>query len=392
MSLLTDISSELLYPVLPVYLKTIGYSFLYIGLLEGLADATAGLSKGYFGKMSDKMERRVIFIRGGYSLSVIGKVLLTVTQHVAGIFMARFTDRLGKGIRTSARDAMLVSQTTKDKLASVFGFHRAMDTCGAVLGPVVALVLLQYYPGQYQLIFIISIVPAILSVLLTFMLKDEPKSQSVPLEKKKAIGFFSYLSYWKDSTKAYRTLVIPLLMFALVNSTDAFLLLRVKETGFSDSLMISCYILYNLIYALLSFPIGIFADKIGRKTVLCGGFICFAIAYFGLGHASAQYQFFILFFIYAIFAACNDAVVKALLSAQSESKDRATALGLYESGRSIAALIASVWTGLLWTMGKPVLAFNISAVTAIVALFFILYFDKRNKSGNGKGFYEKVNA
>ena len=375
-SLLTDVSSELLYPILPVYLKTIGYSFLYIGLLEGFADATAGLTKGYFGNLSDKMGKRVIFIRGGYSLSVIGKSLLILTQHVAGIFMARFTDRLGKGIRTSARDAMLVSQTTKEKLASVFGFHRAMDTLGAVMGPIAALILLKFYPGQYKLIFIISIIPAVLSVLLTLLLKDEKTKHVESIDAKKTVGFFAYLKYWKNSTNAYKALVVPLLLFALVNSTDAFLLLRVKEAGYSDSMMITCYISYNLVYALLSFPIGIFADRIGRKTILCTGFIFFAIAYFGLGLAVSLSTFIFLFFTYAVFAACNEAVAKALLSAQSEPKDRGTALGFYESGRSIASLIASTWTGLLWSMGKPELAFNISAITAVVVVILVFKLDR----------------
>lgn len=380
-SLLTDISSEMLFPVLPVYLKTIGYSFLYIGLLEGFADATAGISKGYFGNMSDKLGRRVVFIRGGYALSVIGKSLLIFSQQVVGIFMARFTDRLGKGIRTSARDALLASQTKKQNLAAVFGFHRSMDTTGAVLGPIIALILLHYFPGRYQLIFVISLLPALLSVFFTFMLKeirlqDEKQEKSLSQEEKRVPGVFSYLGYWKHASKQYRSLVLPLLLFAIVNSTDAFLLLRVKAAGNSDLTMISCYIAYNLIYALLSFPIGIFADKFGRINVLCIGLLLFAVSYFGFAGAESATQFFILFFIYALFSACNESVVKALLSAQCEEKERATALGFYESGRSLSSLVASTWTGLLWSFGNAALAFYISAITTVVVIVFIVKFDK----------------
>ena len=381
MSLLADVSSELLYPVIPVYLKSIGYSFLYIGLLEGFAELTAGLTKGYFGKLSDKLQQRVVFIRAGYGFSTVGRIILTVTHQFAGVFLARFTDRLGKGIRTSARDAYLSSQTTKDKLASVFGFHRAMDTFGAVLGPTIAIILLQYFPGQYTFIFMISIVPSLFSVGLTFLLKEEKKVMPSTTDEKKILCFFSYFKYWKEANSSYRALVVPLLLFAIVNSADVFLLLRIKEAGYSDTLMIGCYIGYNLLYALLSFPIGILADKIGRKTILCVGFVLFAITYAGFALATSLWQFALLFFIYAAFASCNDSVAKSMLVEQSEDKDRATALGFYESGRSIAALIASTWTGLMWSIGFTAMSFYISAIIALMVFIRVsIYKSKDFKS------------
>ena len=380
MSLLADISSELLYPVIPVYLKSIGYSFLYIGLLEGMAELTAGLTKGYFGKLSDKLQRRVVFIRTGYGFSTVGRIILTFTHQLAGVFLARFTDRLGKGIRTSARDAYLSSQTTKDKLASVFGFHRAMDTFGAVLGPVIAIILLHFFPGQYTLIFMIAIVPSLLSVGITFMLKEDKKEARVFIGDKKIPGFFSYFKYWKEANNSYRALVVPLLLFAIVNSADVFLLLKIKAAGYSDIMMIGCYIAYNLLYALLSFPIGIMADKIGRKTILCVGFILFAITYCGFAMATSLWQFYVLFFVYAVFAACNESVAKSMLAAQSEEKDRATALGFYESGRSLAALIASTWTGLMWSKGNPAMAFYISATITIIVFLIVILHKKSRKS------------
>ena len=378
-SLFGDISSELLYPVLPIYLKSIGYSFLYIGLLEGFADATAGLTKGYFGKMSDKLQQRVVFIRTGYGFSTIGKALLVVTQQFTGIFAARFMDRLGKGIRTSSRDAMLASETTKENLAAVFGFHRAMDTTGAAIGPIAAMVMLHYFPGRYQLIFMVAIIPALVTVWLTFVLKREKKQEIIYIEDKKVPGFFSYFGYWKESSVQYRSMVLPLLLFALVNSADVFLLLRIKAAGFSDILMIGCYVGYNMLYALLSFPVGILADKIGRKTVFCMGLLLFAITYFGFSQADSLWQFSILFFIYALFSACNESVAKALLASRCEEKDRATALGFYESGRSIALLFASTWTGYLWSIGNASAAFIISAATTLIAMMIVWKVDKVKK-------------
>ena len=173
-SLFTDIASEMLYPVMPVYLKSIGFSILLIGILEGVAEATAGLSKGYFGKLSDVRKRRVPFVRAGYIMGVVSKPLMALFTWPLWIFFVRTLDRFGKGVRTSARDAMLSDETTPEHKGKVFGFHRSMDTVGAAIGPVLALIFLWLYPGQYRLMFVIAFFPGVVAISLTFLLKDKP--------------------------------------------------------------------------------------------------------------------------------------------------------------------------------------------------------------------------
>ncbi len=198
-SLFTDVSSEMLYPVMPLFLKSIGFSIVLIGILEGAAEATAGLSKGYFGQLSDKSGKRVPFIRFGYILSAISKPMMALFSFPLWIFFARTSDRLGKGIRTGARDAYLSDQTTKEHKGKVFGFHRAFDTIGAFLGPVAALILLQFYPGQYKLLFMLAIVPGLVSIGLTFLVKDQKRS--VPVNYQKKPGFFSFIKYVRTAPK-----------------------------------------------------------------------------------------------------------------------------------------------------------------------------------------------
>lgn len=195
-------ASEMLYPVMPVYLKSIGYSVVIIGILEGIAEAVAGLSKGYFGKLSDSVGKRVPFVQWGYFLSALSKPLMGLFTSIGVIFFSRTLDRLGKGIRTGARDALLSQEATAENKGKVFGFHRALDTLGAVLGPASALIYLYYYPGNYATLFLIAFIPGIMAVMTSFALKEK----SLVPKKNHAPGFFSFLSYWKTSTPENRKL------------------------------------------------------------------------------------------------------------------------------------------------------------------------------------------
>ncbi len=375
-SLFTDIASEMLYPIIPVYLKSIGFSVLLIGILEGFAEATAGLSKGYFGHLSDLMGKRVPFVRGGYLLSAISKPMMAILTFPLWIFFARTLDRLGKGIRTSARDAILSDETTKEHKGKVFGFHRAMDTLGASIGPVVALIFLWFFPGQYKWLFFIAFIPGLMAIGLTFMLHDKVTESNLPTgSPSSGVGFFSYLKYWRRATPAFRYLVAGLLVFTLFNSSDAFLLLSLKEHNLSDTMMIGVYIFYNLIYALFSYPVGVLADRIGLKTMLISGLILFSIVYSGIGFASSIIMFGSLFFLYGIYAACTEGISKALISNMAEKKETATALGFYNSFASISTLLASTLAGILWyTVGSQVL-FVISGVGVFcVACYLIVFF------------------
>ena len=389
-SLFTDVASEMLYPIMPVYLKSIGFSVLLIGILEGVAEATAGVSKGYFGHLSDRMGKRVPFIKAGYSLSAISKPMMAVLTFPIWIFFARTLDRFGKGIRTSARDALLSDETTPEHKGKVFGFHRSMDTIGAAIGPILALIFLYFYPGQYKWMFIIAFFPGVIAIGLTFFLTEKVtesqshkvteskmplNNQSPNLQISKSLnpGFFSYLKYWSRASSGFRFLVAGLLAFTLFNSSDAFLLLAIKEQNLSDTWMIGVYIFYNLVYALFSYPIGVLADKIGLKTMMIIGLFIFAGVYTFMGFASSLAVFLLLFFFYGIYAACTEGISKALISNMAEKKDTATALGFYNSFASICTLLASSLAGFLWFAIGPKAMFMISGAGVFLVVCYLLF-------------------
>ncbi len=367
-SLFTDTASEMLYPILPIYLKTIGFSIVLIGILEGIAEATAGLSKGYFGKRADNNGKKVPFVQLGYALSALSKPMMAFFIFPLWIFFARTIDRLGKGIRTGARDAILSDEATPETKGKIFGFHRSMDTLGAVLGPLLALLYLHYNPKEYKTLFFIAFIPGILAVLATFLLKEKTK---LTLTKKKPTPFFSFLTYWKTSPLLYRKVALGLLAFTLINSSDVFLLLKAKQAGLDDSMVIGIYIFYNLVYALSAFPMGIVADKIGFKKTLLIGFSIFALVYLGMGIAHNLYIFIGLFLLYGIYAAATEGISKAWISNIADKNDTATAIGTFSGFQSICTLFASSFAGLMWyLLGDSAIFF----ITGFSTLLIILYF------------------
>ncbi len=375
-SLFTDMASEMLYPIMPIYLKTIGFSIILIGVLEGLAEATAGLSKGYFGKLSDVSGKRVPFVRIGYAFSSISKPMMAVFTFPIWIFFARTIDRFGKGIRTGARDAILSDEATPETKGTVFGLHRSMDTLGAVMGPALALLYLYYYPQQYKTLFYIAFIPGLLAVLTTFLLKDKRKIQPV---HKVSTPFFSFLHYWKVSPIAYKKLVGGLLVFTLFNSSDVFLLLKAKQAGLTDTMVIGVYIFYNLVYALCAFPVGVLADKLGLKRIFVSGLAVFAIVYFGMSVSTNLYLFFALFFLYGVYASATEGISKAWISNITSSKNTATAIGTYSGLQSICTMLASSLTGLIWYTFGASAAFLTTAIAAILVMVYMITLPAPNK-------------
>lgn len=370
-SLLTDVASEMLYPVMPVYLESIGFSVLLIGILEGIAEATAGLSKGYFGKLSDVSGKRAPFVQLGYALSAISKPMLAAFTWPLWIFAARTMDRFGKGIRSGARDAILSGDSTPATKGRVFGFHRSMDTLGAAIGPSIALLYLYFYPGEYKALFLIAFAPGVMATIATMLLKDK----RVSVGRKRSIpGLFSFLHYWKQSPAAYRKLVAGLLVFALFNGSDVFLLLKAKQAGLGDTEVIGVYIFFNLVYALFGFPAGVLADKFGLKTIFLTGLALFSVVYFGMAFSSNLYVILGCFALYGIFSASTEGISKAWISNISDPKDTATAIGTFTGLQSISALIASGLTGLIWYQYSSTLALVVSAIAAIAVLVYLLIF------------------
>lgn len=366
-SLFTDMASEMLYPIMPIYLKSIGFSVVLIGILEGIAEATAGLSKGYFGKQSDISGKRLPFVQIGYAFSAVSKPLMAIFTYPVWIFFARTIDRLGKGIRTGARDALLSDEATPETKGKIFGIHRSMDTLGAVLGPLIALIYLYYNPNDFKALFFIAFIPGVLAIFFTLIIKEKKENLKTKNGKN---SFLSFLNYWKESPKAYKKLVSGLLIFTLINSSDVFLLLKAKDIGLSDTEVIGIYIFYNLIYALFAFPLGILADKTSLKTMLITGFIIFSGVYLGMAYSHSLSMIMLLFFMYGIYAAATEGISKAWISNIVNKNDVATAIGNFTGFQSIFSMLASTLTGIIWHTYGAATAF---IITSIITLLIVIY-------------------
>lgn len=370
MSLFTDIASEMLYPILPIYLKSIGYSILFIGLLEGVAEFVAGYSKGYFGNLSDIQGKRVPFVRFGYALSAISKPLLAISRLPYLVFFSRTMDRIGKGVRTGARDALLSEETTASSKAQIFGFHRSFDTLGAVIGPSIALIFLAIYPNQYLYLFYFAIVPGFISVGLTFLLKEKENQTK---QMRKITSLFSYLSYWKQTNSNYRKLVFGLLVFALWNSSDVFLILKAKEVGLTDTTVIGIYIFYNLVYAIFAYPFGILADRLGLKRMFLFGIFMFILVYWIMGTFQTVVWIVFAFFLYGLFASATEGIGKAWISNLVPSEEVGTAIGMFTGLQSFATFFASLIAGWIWfTFGAGV-TFLVTGMFALLVWMYLKF-------------------
>ena len=354
---------------MPIYLKSIGFSIVLIGVLEGIAEATAGLSKGYFGKQSDLSGKRVPFVQVGYALSAISKPMMAFFIYPLWIFFARTVDRFGKGIRTGARDAILSNEATPETKGKIFGFHRSLDTLGAVLGPLLALLYLHFFPEDYINLFYIAFIPGLLAIFASFYLKDKKKNSPKKIVQ---VPIFSFLSYWKESPVKYRKVVIGLLAFTLFNSSDVFLLLKAKDAGLDDTAVIGIYIFYNLIYAVFALPIGILADKIGLKKIFVFGLAIFAIVYFSMSSCTNLYAFICIFFLYGIYAAATEGISKAWITNIIDKKDTATAIGTYTGFQSIFTMFASSLAGLIWYNFGANITFIVTGFTTLIVIFYFL--------------------
>jgi MFS family permease len=369
-SLVQDVASEMLYPIIPIFLTvTLGAPVAFLGLIEGIAEGTASLMKVGSGWYSDRLSLRRPLVAAGYGLSAVGKVLLATAFHWPQVLIARTTDRFGKGVRTSPRDALIADSSLPEVYGRSFGFHRAADTAGAVLGPLIGLAILQIV-GQNHLrpVLLAATIPGVLSVgLLAFV--RERRRQSQPA---KADGGGVKMDLSGASPVFWMFLSISLL-FALGNSSDTFLILRAKDLGLSLSIVILMYVLYNASYSLLSLPAGIVADRVGKRRLVTGGFFVYGLVYMGFaltGQGSAVWP---LFLVYGIYMAFTDGQARAMVAELSPEERRGTFLGLYHTGIGLMAVAASIIAGVLWdVVGKPA-PFWLGASTGFAAAALMLF-------------------
>ncbi|MEO8087592.1 MAG: MFS transporter [Bacteroidota bacterium] len=370
-SLFNDISSEMLVPILPVYLSSIGFTAIWIGILEGMAEAVAGFSKAYFGKLSDSFQHRTPFVRWGYALSAVSKSMMAIFTFTWWVFLSRTMDRLGKGVRTASRDALLADESEPRHRGKIFGLNKAMDTIGATIGTAVAAFYLFHSPGDYKSLFLIAFFPAIVAVAITFIVREKQREVTTI---KKIRGVFSFFGYWKNASPAYKKLVTGFLVFAIFNSSDAFIFLIGKHCGLSDTVILSAYIFYNIAFASLALPFGHLGDKVGMKFAYIIGIVFFGLAYFIFPYSSSSFIFFLAFFVYAFFAASTDGISKAWITKNCEPNEKATALGFYSGTLSIVILFSNLLAGFLWSVTSPETLFLVSVGGAVVTLVYFYFY------------------
>lgn len=340
-SFLQDTASELLYPLLPIYLTTVlGAPPAVVGAIEGAAEGAASLTKVAVGPLGDRFAKRPLIVTG-YGMAALGKVIVALAVAWPGVLTGRVVDRLGKGLRGVPRDALLVDGVDSGSRGKVFGFHRAMDTMGAVVGPLIGLLGYQLLDQQIAPLLYIAIVPAVLSVLLLFLVREKPRPGPRPPRQ-------PILSGVRELSGRYWRVTAVVVGFGLVNFPDALLLLRLNEIGFGVVEVILAYVTYNLVYAAASFPAGLLADRIPRSAVFGIGLVFFAVGYIGLGLTTDPVVAWLLIGVYGLFTACTDGVGKAWASSLAGADRQATAQGVFQGGSGLAILVAGVWAGLLW--------------------------------------------
>lgn len=344
-SFLQDAASELLYPLLPIYLTVVlGAPPAVVGAVEGAAEGAAAMTKLAAGPLGDRFSKRPL-IATGYGMAALGKVMVAAASAWSGVLAGRVVDRLGKGIRGAPRDALLVADIDDAARGRVFGFHRAMDTMGAVVGPLLGLAAYEMLDHQIAPLLWVAVVPAVLSVALVFLVSERGRGKRFPGPAKQRQPVFSRV---RDLPGRYWRVTAVLVAFGLVNFPDALLLLRLNEIGFSVVEVILAYIGYNAVYALASYPAGSLADRIGRPALFGLGLTFFAVGYIGLGLTTDIVTAWLLIGAYGLFTGCTDGVGKAWISGLVDQPHQASAQGVFQGAIGLGVLVAGLWAGLLW--------------------------------------------
>ncbi|OGD30725.1 hypothetical protein A2W60_01295 [Candidatus Azambacteria bacterium RIFCSPHIGHO2_02_46_12] len=381
-SFLNDLSSDMIFPFIPIFLTSVlGASTAFVGLVEGIADATASILKVVAGRLSDKWGVRKPFTVFGYSLSAIMKPLLAFTAAPWQVLFARFMDRVGKGFRDAPRDALISLSCEKKYLGRAFGFHRGADTFGAALGPLLAFFLLPFIDNNLRTLFLLSFIASFFAVLILQLFVREVKNggvsqgalpdstQSTPLQTSSPPLKFSF----KPLGAPFIIFLVSSTIFTLGRSSEAFLLLRAKDAGVALALLPIIYFVYNITFALFSTPAGILSDKIGRRNTFMVGMLIFSMTYFLFARLHSVSAIWILFAVYGFYSAFTEGIGRAIVADLVEEKLRATAFGIYNAFNGIALLPASLIFGFLWDKFGVATAFNWGAGLALAAFFVFLF-------------------
>jgi len=383
-SLLTDMSSEMIFNVLPLFLlNVLKVSTPIIGLIEGIAEGTASLFKLVSGWLSDRLGQRKSLTVLGYSLSTLSKPFLYIASSWGVVLAVRFTDRVGKGVRSAPRDALVADSTADNERGRSFGFHRGMDTAGAVLGIALAALIVYLVEREafqltwhaFRTLVLSGIGPAVLAVLiLLFFVREKKKAAQRKPGEPAAPQAISEARAKTALDRRFKLFLVMMVLFTLGNSSDAFLILRAQNLNFSVFWVLVLFVVFNVVYALAAMPAGIVSDRLGRKRVIVAGWTIYALSYLGLGLASAKWEVWLLFALYGLYYGISEGVTRAFVSDLVPEERRGTAYGWYHAAVGVSLLPASVIAGLLWQYISPATTFYFGAGMAGVAMLGLLLF------------------
>jgi MFS family permease len=387
-SLFNDLSSEMIYPLIPSFIKSVlGLGPAFLGILEGIAESTNSILKLFTGYFSDKIKKRKPFAVGGYALSNLSRPLIGLARSWGVLLFLRFSDRVGKGIRTSPRDAMIADFSPVNRRGFAFGFQRSMDHIGAVLGSMTASLLLYFFTVEIRTIFLISAVPGVIAVLImifgvrsTYGRNNPVKNEAESLKKYSASknsadgkkGILK-LSDFKKLGKRFNLYLVILVIFTLGNSTDAFLLLRASELGYQIAAIPLLWAILHMSKAVLCVLGGHLSDKIGRKIMILSGWFVYFLTYIGFAYFDKHYLIYILFIVYGLYFGLTEGVERALVADIVPEGNLGTAYGFYNLSLGIATLPASIIFGFIWKAYSFRAAFLTGALISIVASIFLLF-------------------
>ena len=372
-SFFTDTSTKMVYSVMPMFLLSLGASKTTLSVIEGIAESTAALVKTFSGFRSDKTGKNKPLMFAGYALTAIITPFYAFVVSPVQVLYLRFIERFGKGLRTAPRDSLIAGSASETALGKNFGFHKAMDNTGAIVGPLLAFLILRFFPANFPLIFIVSSIPAFLGLLTILIFIKE--------SKKKKENLYSKFSF-KDFSKKYYLILAIIFIFTLGNSTDALLLVKANEVGVKLAFIPLVYLIFNMVSVFFSIPVGALSDRIGREKLLIFGYLIYSIVYFGFGRTTNISVIVILFGLYGIYSSSTDSIQKAMISDNLDKNKRGTGLGIYNALLGVTLLPASVIAGVLYDKVNSSVPFYFGACTAFISaiLMTILYLRNHKNS------------
>lgn len=368
-SFFTDTTTKMIYAVMPLFLTSLGATKTELSLIEGIAESTASIIKALSGWWSDKIRKNKPFMIVGYAFTAVLSPLFFFATSPVQVLAIRFTERVGKGIRTAPRDSLIAASAEEGTRGKSFGFHKAMDNSGAIIGPLLAAGILLIFPKDYRMVFLFAAIPGLIGVAsIIFFVKE------VKASKMKPLGRITF----KDFPKRYYAFLAIVFVFTMGNSTDALLLVKAGDVGIEAAFIPIVYMIFNAVSVLFAVPAGMLSDKIGRERLIIFGYLLYALIYFGFGRTGSPSVLVLLFALYGLYSATTDGIQKALVSDLIDKDKRGTGMGIYNSLVGMTLLPASLIAGLLYDNVNNRAPFYYGAAMAFTAaMLMIIFYRKR---------------